>query len=79
MTASPISDLNPILMAARCTLTLASSHGKWDKFFAVLDIKAFPKEMASTPLQLPLRDLCKSLSCELYMQLLKLSGKLLNL
>ncbi|KAK2567725.1 Xanthine dehydrogenase/oxidase [Acropora cervicornis] len=45
MTASPISDLNPILMVARCTLTLASSHGKWDKFFAVLDIKALPKEM----------------------------------
>ncbi|XP_044163721.1 xanthine dehydrogenase/oxidase-like isoform X2 [Acropora millepora] len=31
MTASPISDLNPILMAARCTLTLASSHGKTRK------------------------------------------------
>ena len=56
MTASPISDLNPILMAARCTLTLASSHGKWDKFFAVLDIKALPKEMPSTPLQLPVGD-----------------------
>ena len=57
MTASPISDLNPILMVARCTLTLASSHGKWDKFFAVLDIKALPKEMPSTPLQLPVGDL----------------------
>ena len=28
MTASPISDLNPILMAARCRLTLASAGGK---------------------------------------------------
>lgn len=49
MTASPISDLNPILMAARCTLTLASSGGKWDKFCAVLDMKALPREVLSTP------------------------------
>ncbi|XP_022782226.1 xanthine dehydrogenase/oxidase-like [Stylophora pistillata] len=28
MTASPISDLNPVLMAARCTLTLANAGGK---------------------------------------------------
>lgn len=49
MTASPISDLNPILMAARCTLTLASSGGKWGKFFAVLDMKALPREVLSTP------------------------------
>ncbi|RMX48187.1 hypothetical protein pdam_00015397 [Pocillopora damicornis] len=28
MTASPISDLNPVLMAARCTLILASAGGK---------------------------------------------------
>ena len=27
MTASPISDLNPVFMAARCTLTLASAGG----------------------------------------------------
>jgi len=50
MTASPISDLNPILMAARCTLSLASSCGKWDKFFEVLEMKALPREMPSTPL-----------------------------
>ena len=27
MTASPISDLNPVFMAARCTLTLAAAGG----------------------------------------------------
>ena len=27
MTASPISDLNPVLMAARCPLTLAAAGG----------------------------------------------------
>lgn len=31
MTASPISDLNPVFMAARCTLTLAASGGKTRK------------------------------------------------
>lgn len=28
MTASPISDLNPVFMAARCTLTLAAAGGR---------------------------------------------------
>ena len=28
MTASPISDLNPVFMAARCTLTVAAAGGK---------------------------------------------------
>ena len=27
MTASPISDLNPVLMAARCTMVLAAAGG----------------------------------------------------
>ncbi|XP_020627784.1 xanthine dehydrogenase/oxidase-like isoform X2 [Orbicella faveolata] len=31
MTASPISDLNPVFMAARCTLTLAAAGGKTRK------------------------------------------------
>ena len=33
MTASPISDLNPVFMAARCTLMLAKAGGIKSLFF----------------------------------------------
>ena len=39
MTASPISDLNPVFMAARCTITLAKAGGmKSFLFYSIFDI-----------------------------------------